>query len=94
MIEIKFTGGPGTIHDSIRSYLKQAGVVEDKPAIDYHFVESASNPSGPSHVVTLWHAVPIACTCEWFRHNPMRASNNHCRHMTHTKATTVRQPDE
>jgi hypothetical protein len=80
MIKIEFTGGPGTIHDSIRDYLKQAkGQVLPYDDYDYHYVDSKS--STYPHVVTILGRVPIACTCMWFRHHPPGSGKITCRHM-------------
>jgi hypothetical protein len=84
MIKIEFTGGPGTIHDSIRDYLKQAKQPVSKDAFwcddyDYHYIDSKS--SSTPHVVTILGRVPIACTCMWFRHHPPGSGKITCRHM-------------
>jgi hypothetical protein len=80
MIEIRFTGGSGTIHDSIRDYLKQAKQpASNELPYDYHYVDS--NSSNTQHVVTILGRVPIACTCLWFRHHPPGSGKASCRHM-------------
>jgi len=79
MIEIKFTGGPGVINDSIRNYLKRyetAGEESEKPSITYKSMESNSEPH--PHTVTMLHDHPVACTCLWFRYHPLE---HWCRHM-------------
>lgn len=82
MIEIKFTGGPGSIHGSIRSYLDQAG--EEAPPLSrptplVHYVGVDSNTDQYEHIITMLGQFPLACTCSWFRHN--HDSAKQCHHM-------------
>jgi len=81
MIEIKFTGGPGNIHQSIQSYLDQAGVPHKSlPSPLVHYKGIDSNTDQYQHIVTMLGQFPLACTCSWFRHHP--GSAKRCTHMT------------